>query len=242
MIIYPAIDISKSKCVRLYQGDYTRETIYHTDPIEKAKQFHKEGATWVHIVDLDAAENPESNQLSIISEIIKNVDIKVQTGGGIRSKEQIKNLLNMGAERVIIGSMTVTNPNEVAKWLTYFGPDRIVLAMDVIHDSNNHVMITSNAWKRTSKYSLFDMIVHYESYGLTNILCTNISLDGTLKGPDFKLYTQFIKRYPYLCLQASGGICSLDDIKTLCELGLSGAIVGRALYENKFTLPEVLRC
>lgn len=242
MIIYPAIDINKSKCVRLYQGDYARETIYHVDPIEKAKQFYNEGATWVHVVDLDAAENPEYNQLPIISEMIKNVDIKVQTGGGIRSKEQIKALLNIGAERVIIGSMTVTDPNEVEKWLTYFGPDRIVLAMDIIYDSNNHAMITSNAWKRTSEYSLIDMIAHYESYGLINILCTNISLDGTLKGPDFDLYTQLIKCYPHLCIQASGGIRSLDDIKMLRTLGLSGAIVGRALYENKFTLPEVLRC
>lgn len=242
MIIYPAIDIRKLKCVRLYQGDYMRETIYNIDPLAMAKQFYDEGATWIHIVDLDGADSPKHNQLALISEIIKNTDIKVQTGGGIRSKEQIETLLNIGAERVIIGSMAVQNPNEVSKWLTYFGADRIVLALDVIYNSNNQPMVTSNAWKNISEYSLFDMIANYEFYGLKNILCTNISLDGTLNGPDHNLYSQVMMKFPDLCLQASGGIHSLNDIKLLRQQGLSGAIVGRALYENKFTLSEVLGC
>lgn len=242
MIIYPAIDIRNSKCVRLHQGDYARETIYSVEPLTTASTFCDEGATWIHIVDLDGAANPEHRQLSLISEIIKNTNIKVQTGGGIRSKSQVESLLNIGAERVIIGSMTVQNPNEVSEWLNYFGAERLVLALDVIYNDNNQAMIATNAWKNTSEYSLFDMISYYEPFGVKHILCTNISLDGTLSGPDFNLYTQLLNKFPHLCLQASGGIHAINDIKLLREQGLNGAIVGRALYENKFTIPEVLAC
>ncbi len=240
MIIYPAIDIKNAKCVRLYQGDYARETVYSADPLAIAKKFYNEGATWIHIVDLDGADNPACNQLSLISDIIHNIDIKVQIGGGIRSQQQVEYLLNIGAERVIIGSMTVKNPGEVAKWLYDFGADHIVLALDVIYNSNNQALITSNAWKNVSEYSLFDLISYYQASGLKHVLCTSIGLDGTLKGPDYQLYNQVIEQFPHLCLQASGGIHSIGDITLLQKQGLHGAIVGRALYENKITLPEVL--
>lgn len=241
MIIYPAIDLLNSKCVRLYQGDFARETIYSLDPIATAKKFAEEGAAWIHIVDLSGADDPAHHQLSLISDIIRETNIKVQTGGGIRSKKQVEALLSAGAERVIIGSMATQHPDEVASWLTDFGADRIVLSLDVIY-KNNQPMITSNAWKEITEYSLFEMIKFYESSGLKHVLCTNISLDGTLNGPDFKLYKQLIERFPLLHLQASGGVHSIDDIKLLKSQQLRGAIVGRALYENKFTLPEVLAC
>ena len=242
MIVYPAIDIKNSKCVRLYQGDFLRETIYSVDPFAMAKKFAAEGAGWIHIVDLDGAKDPDLNQSSLISDIIKETSIKIQTGGGIRTKNQVESLLNIGAERVVIGSMAVKQPSEVLAWLSDFGSDHLVLALDVIYNSNNQPMITSNAWKNISEYSLFEMIQYYESAGLKHVLCTNISLDGTLSGPDYELYNQLMKKFPGLCLQASGGIQSIDDIKLLQEQGLSGAIVGRALYENKFTLSEVLTC
>ncbi|MBA3660916.1 MAG: 1-(5-phosphoribosyl)-5-[(5-phosphoribosylamino)methylideneamino]imidazole-4-carboxamide isomerase [Gammaproteobacteria bacterium] len=242
MIIYPAIDIRNSKCVRLYQGDFNRETIYSVDPISTAKKFAVDGAEWIHIVDLSGADDPDNNQLSLISTIITETNIKVQTGGGIRDKTQVEALLKIGAARVIVGSMAVQQPNEVSTWLNEFGADRIVLALDVIFNSSNQPMITTNAWKDISVQSLFDMIRFYERFGLKHVLCTNISLDGTLSGPDCNLYKQLLDKFPFLCLQASGGIRSLDDIKSLKNQGLSGAIVGRALYENKLELPEVLAC
>lgn len=242
MIIYPAIDIKNAKCVRLYQGDFARETIYSIDPIAIAKKFAANGAAWTHIVDLDGAKDPERNQLSLISEIIKETSINIQVGGGIRTKSQVESLLNIGAKRVVIGSMAVNKPDEVLSWLSDFGPDHLVLALDVIYNNSNQPMITSNAWRNVSHYSLVEMIQFYESSGLTHVLCTNISLDGTLSGPDYELYNQLIKKFPQLCVQASGGIQSINDITLLKEQGLSGAIVGRALYENNFTLSEVLRC
>jgi phosphoribosylformimino-5-aminoimidazole carboxamide ribotide isomerase len=226
----------------LYQGDFARATIYSVDPIVTAKKFAADGANWIHIVDLDGAQDPDINQLSLISDIIKETSIKIQTGGGIRTKNQVESLLNIGAERVVIGSMAVEKPDEVLAWLSDFGSDRLVLALDVIYNSNNQPMITSNAWKNISEYSLFEMIQYYESSGLKHVLCTNISLDGTLSGPDYKLYNQLMKKFPLLNIQASGGIQSINDIKLLQKQGLSGVIVGRALYENKFTLPEVLAC
>lgn len=242
MIIYPAIDIKNSKCVRLYQGDYARETIYSNNPIAMAKKFADEGADWIHMVDLDGAEDPDLNQLSLLADIIKETSIKIQTGGGIRTKNQVESLLNMGAKRVVIGSMAVKKPDEVLAWLSDFGSDHLVLALDVIYNSNRQPMITSNAWKKISEYSLVEMIQYYESSGLKHVLCTNISLDGTLNGPDYELYHHVMKKFPFLNLQASGGIHSINDIKLLQKQGLSGAIIGRALYENKFTLPEVLSC
>ena len=242
MIIYPAIDIRNSKCVRLYQGDFERETVYKLDPLATAKSYAAAGASWIHIVDLNGANDPRYNQRSLISDIIDETDIKIQTGGGIRTKDQVESLLNSGAERVIIGSMAVLQPVVVSAWLSYFGPERLVLALDIIHDNNNEPLITVNAWKDMTDYSLFTMINYYESYGLKHVLCTNISLDGTLSGPDYNLYKKLLERFPKLSLQASGGIHAINDIKLLQEQGLSGAIVGRALYENKFTLPEVLSC
>lgn len=228
--------------MRLYQGDFKRETTYSVDPATTAKKFAADGAEWIHIVDLSGADDPANNQLSLISTIIKETNIKIQTGGGIRAKAQVESLLNVGAARVIVGSIAVQQPNEVSTWLKEFGADRIVLALDVIFNANNQPMVTTNAWKDISEQSLFDMISFYEPFGLKHVLCTNISLDGTLSGPDYNLYKQLMDKFPFLCLQASGGIHSLDDIKSLKKQGLSGAIIGRALYENKLTLPEVLTC
>lgn len=242
MIIYPAIDLRKGKCVRLYQGDYQRETIYSADPFAMAKEFVAAGTPWLHIVDLDGAKNPAQNQSALITELIKVNNVYVQTGGGVRTKSQVKNLLDHGAKRVIIGSMAVTNRVEVAQWFTYFGTERLVLALDVIINVNNQPMVSVNAWQNISEYTLYDLIDFYNRVGLTHLLCTNITLDGTLNGPDYALYDLLLKKYPSLMLQASGGIQSLLDITQLSKKKLAGAIIGRALYEKKFTLPEVLSC
>jgi phosphoribosylformimino-5-aminoimidazole carboxamide ribotide isomerase len=242
MIIYPAIDLRKGKCVRLYQGDYQRETLYSADPFEMAKTFISDGASWLHIVDLDGAKDPNQKQDFLIAELIKANNVNVQTGGGIRIKYQIENLLEQGAERVIIGSRAVKDSDEVLGWFKCFGAERLVLALDVIINENKQPMVAVNAWQSISEYSLYDLIDFYKSVGLVHLLCTNITLDGTLNGPDYALYDLLLEKYPFLMLQASGGIQSLLDITTLSEKGLSGAIIGRALYEKKFTLREVLSC
>lgn len=242
MIIYPAIDLRNGNCVRLYQGDYQRETIYSDDPFSVAKAFVSEGATWLHIVDLDGAKNPDQNQGVLIAELIKSNDVNVQTGGGICTQSQVENLLEQGAERVIIGSMAVKDRDEVAEWFKTFGAERLVLALDVVMNADKQPMVAVNAWQNISEYSLYDLIDCYKDVGLTHLLCTNITLDGTLNGPDDALYDLLLEKYPFLKLQASGGIQSLSDIKKLSEKRLDGAIIGRALYEKKFTLREVLSC
>ncbi|CAL7959166.1 1-(5-phosphoribosyl)-5-((5-phosphoribosylamino)methylideneamino)imidazole-4-carboxamide isomerase [Gammaproteobacteria bacterium] len=242
MIIYPAIDLRGGKCVRLYQGDYARATIYNTDPISMVKTFVASNANWLHIVDLDAAKNPEHNQSALITELIKIGGIQVQTGGGIRTKEQVKKLLDQGAARVVIGSLSVTNPKEITEWFRLFGPEKLALSLDVVPDENKQPMIAINAWQNITQYSLFELVKYYQVAGLCHVLCTNVTLDGTLNGPDYSLYENLLACFPFLNLQASGGIQSLSDVKHLREKGLSGAIIGRALYENKFTLSEVLAC
>lgn len=242
MIIYPAIDLRKGQCIRLYQGDYNRETVYHSDPFAMAQYFISQGAHWLHVVDLDGAQNPEANQIDLISAIIKRNNVRIQTGGGIRTKAQVKNLLDKGAARVIIGSLAVKNQKEVKEWFNFFGADRIVLALDIITNANSQYSVATNAWQNISDYSLYDLVESYQSVGLTHLLCTNIALDGTLNGPDFNLYDNLSNKFPWLNLQASGGIHSLSDVITLRENKLHGAIIGRALYEKKFTLSEALSC
>ncbi len=242
MIIYPAIDLRKSQCVRLYQGDYQRETIYSADPFAMAKTFVSDGASWLHIVDLDGAKDPDQNQSLLIEKLIKDNNVNVQTGGGICTQSQAENLLEQGAARIIVGSMAVKNREEVAEWFKYFGAERLVLALDVIVNASKQPMVAVNAWQNVSEYSLYDLIDYFKRVGLTHLLCTNIALDGTLNGPDYALYDSLLERYPFLTLQASGGIQSLSDITTLSEKRLGGAIIGRALYERKFTLREVLSC
>lgn len=242
MIIYPAIDLRGGKCVRLWQGNYAQETIYSSDPFLVAKKFAAEGANWLHLVDLDAAKNPNQNQSSLIAQLIKTCGLQVQIGGGIRTEEQVQKFLALGATRVIIGSMAVNDPKEVTKWLKLFGSEKLVLSLDIIYDENKQPMLTTDAWQNVTKQGLFELIAYYQPAGLQHILCTNVMLDGTLNGPDYFLYEEILKRFSRLNLQASGGIRSLSDVKLLQEKGLSGAIIGRALYENKFTLPEVLAC
>jgi phosphoribosylformimino-5-aminoimidazole carboxamide ribotide isomerase len=239
MIIYPAIDLRKSQCVRLYQGNYAAETIYSDDPLAMANKFIQSGAKWIHVVDLDAAANPEKNQVSMVVDIIRKSGVNIQTGGGIRDASQIEFLLQQGASRVIIGSMAVQEIEKVKEWISEFGPEKIVLALDVMVQKNAW-MVTFNAWKNMSEYTLFDLLEDYISSGLKHVLCTNIVRDGTLIGPDFNLYSELLARFPMLSLQASGGIQCLRDIQALRAQGLAGAIVGRALYENKINLNEAI--
>lgn len=239
MQIYPAIDLRQGKCIRLQQGKFEQPTEYSADPLAVAKDFLNQGAEWLHIVDLDAAKDPEQSQVKLIAELIKTTNLKIQVGGGIRSEAQIKNLLDLGAARVIIGSLAAKNSELVSGWLQKFGNDRVVIALDV-QNHNDEFYVALQGWQQLSEYKLFDLLDYYAVNNLTHLLCTDISRDGMLTGPNFNLYQKIMRHLPKLQLQASGGISGLEDLKSLRQQSLSGVIIGRALYEKKFTLSEAL--
>jgi phosphoribosylformimino-5-aminoimidazole carboxamide ribotide isomerase len=242
MILYPAIDLKNGNCVRLKQGDYDQETIYSNNPFQLLDQFQNAGAEWCHIIDLNGAQSAENNQLNLIAELINQSSLKIQTGGGIRTFEQAAQLFEAGAARIIIGSLAVTNPEEICRWIQYFGPEKIVLAFDVRLDTNQTPIVAVNGWQNNSSKSLFECLDYFSQNSLKHILCTDISRDGMLQGPNFQLYSQLITRYPNLHIQASGGIHTLSDLSQLSQLGAAGCIIGRALYENNFSLSEALSC
>ena len=242
MIIYPAIDLRHGQCVRLYQGDYQQETIYHHDPLQQGANFVAQGADWLHVVDLDAAKDPTQNQSVLIASLVKHCNVNIQTGGGIRSKEQVQHLLDQGISRVIIGSLAVKQPQEIWQWLHEFGAEKIDLAFDIQLNDKEEAMVATDAWQQQSQHSLFDLLEYYQSAGLKHVLCTDIARDGTMQGPNDELYERILTRYPTLHLQASGGIHSISDLKRLSIKKLAGAIIGRALYENKLTVSEALTC
>lgn len=239
MIIYPAIDIRDGKCVRLYQGNYARETIYSDSPNEMAQEFLDKGASWLHLVDLDGAKNPKTNQATLIKTLLEDIPINIQIGGGIRTESQMDAYFAAGASRVVIGSLTIESPELVETWLKRYGSERIVLAFDV-NFAGETPMVMTQAWQKSTKVALFDIIPRF--LNLKTILCTDISRDGALNGPNIDLYQQLITRFPKLEIQASGGISQLDDIRRLKNIKVSGAIMGRALYEKKFDLSEALSC
>ncbi len=236
MIIYPAIDIMNGRCVRLYKGNFTKCTKYQISPINVSKKFKQDGSKWLHIVDLDGAKNPEERQLNLIKKIIKESGLKVQTGGGIRSFEDIEKLIYIGTERIIIGSLSVKNPNLTRKIIKHFGPDRICLAADVLKDRNKYKIAVSG-WQERSEINIYDFLSQYHQLGIKHILCTDVSKDGTMLGCNISLYDNLIKAFPELYFQASGGISNLDDLK---NLSTNGAVIGKALYDGAFTLRNAL--
>jgi phosphoribosylformimino-5-aminoimidazole carboxamide ribotide isomerase len=242
MQIYPAIDLQGNRCVRLYQGQFSQSTIYDENPIEVAQTFVKSGATWLHIIDLDAAKDPNKNQYPLIEQLIKNTSAEIQIGGGIRTSAQIEQLRMWGAQRVIIGSQAIHKPQIVQQWLYQFGPEAIVLAFDVTVGADEKAYICVQGWQETTSFELEHTIRFYLESGLKHVLCTDIARDGTLQGPNIDLYKKIRTQFPDLKLQASGGISSLIDVRQLKTEGLPGAVLGRALYENKLSLSEAIAC
>ncbi len=242
MIIYPAIDIKDGQCVRLYQGNFDQQTVYDNTPLTMAKNYKQFGASYVHVVDLDGAKNGQAAQSAQIFEIAKQSDLMVQTGGGIRDQETIEKYLKNGVHRVVLGSIAVKDPALVKGFLTTFGGEQILLAIDININQEGTPMAAVHGWQQESDTSLWQLIDTYQKSGLKHILCTDISKDGTLQGPNFALYQECLTRYPDLSIQASGGVSSLQDIQTLKKLKVAGVIVGKALYENCFSLEEALAC
>lgn len=242
MIIYPAIDLRGGRVVRLTEGKFDQEKTYGDDPLAVAKDFASSGATWLHVVDLDGAKDPTKRQTALVEQIARGSRLRMQTGGGIRDESQIAALLAAGAQRVIVGSVAVKQPALVRDWLKKFGPEQIILSPDVRLDANGTPRVAAAGWQESTGVALDDFLSGFVAAGLVHILCTDISRDGKLTGPNVALYASLTKKFPTLKIQASGGVSSLDDLRALQTTGADGAIVGRALYEKKFTLKEALAC
>ncbi len=242
MIIYPAIDLRGGRVVRLTEGRFDQEKTYGDNPLAVARDFAAAGAKWLHVVDLDGAKDPAKRQTALVQKLAGESGLQVQTGGGLREVAQIESLLAAGAQRVIVGSLAVKEPARVREWLGRFGGERLILAPDVRLDENGTPRIAAAGWQESTGVALDEFLTGYLAAGLLHILCTDISRDGKLTGPNTELYAGLVKRFPGLQVQASGGVSSLEDLRALRTTGSAGAIVGRALYEKKFTLQEALAC
>ena len=241
-MIFPAIDLMDGGCVRLFKGDFDQRTNYDATPMSVAKGFAASGAQWMHIVDLDGAKHGSAQQADLIMEIAKESGLKVQTGGGLRDLDHIKRLLSGGVERVVIGSLAVSEPTKVKSWITELGGNKIVLALDVNIDENDVPRPALKGWTEAAKVTLWDVLDDYADAGLKTILVTDIGRDGALVGGNVDIYKTIIKQYSSLGLITSGGVGTLEHVKELKALNPHGVIIGKALYENKFTVEEAIAC
>lgn len=243
-MIIPALDIINNNAVRLYQGNYNFQTQYG-NPISILKKYIQQGATMIHLVDLTGAQKPEHRQIPLIIKLIKitsSCGIKIQIGGGIRNTAEIETLLKLGANRIVIGSIAITEPKTVKKWFTYFDSDSLVLALDVRFRSEKDCKVSIHAWQQETNQQLKQIIENYNTTGLKHILCTDITKDGTLSGSNIYLYQSICNNWPNISFQASGGISKLSEISKLKHTGISNIIIGRAFLEKKFTVNEAISC
>ena len=240
MILYPAIDLLDGRVVRLHKGEFDAVTDYGDDPVAVAEGFGEAGASWVHVVDLSGARDGRRRQSETIRAICKT-GLRVQTGGGVRSSEDVESLLAMDVERVIVGSLAVTETEQVARWIGCYGAEHVTLALDVRRIGGQYRPALSG-WTDLMMTTLDDVVKAYDGSGLAHALVTDIGRDGDLSGPNLSLYRGLVERYPDVAWQASGGIASLEDIEAVRETGAAGAISGKALYEGRFTLAEALAC
>ncbi|HHF0431671.1 TPA: 1-(5-phosphoribosyl)-5-[(5-phosphoribosylamino)methylideneamino]imidazole-4-carboxamide isomerase [Haemophilus influenzae] len=241
-IIIPALDLINGQVVRLHQGDYAKQTTYSDNPIKQFDNYVRQGAKQLHLVDLTGAKNPQSKQTALIGKIVEATQCKVQVGGGIRTEQDVADLLAVGANRVVIGSTAVTHRSMVKNWFIKYGAEKFVLALDVNINASGQKIVAISGWQEESGVLLETLIEDFQTVGLQQVLCTDISRDGTLTGSNIGLYQEICEKYPPIQFQSSGGIGSLADIEALKGTGVSGVIVGRALLEGKFTLSEAIKC
>ena len=241
-MIIPALDLIEGQVVRLYQGDYGKVTEYKVDPIKQFNAYFDAGSEWLHLVDLTGAKNTKERQLSLIGQLLSGPPANIQIGGGIRTEQDVIDLLNAGAKRVVVGSTAVREPQRVKSWIQKYGVEQIVLALDINVDAQGQRKVAISGWQEDSGVTIEALLDSYLEVGLKHVLCTDISRDGTLSGSNVELYRDLCCQYPQIKFQSSGGIGSLDDIAALRGTGVAGVIVGRALLDGKFSVEESIAC
>lgn len=240
MKIIPAIDLLDGKCVRLLHGDFKQCKVYDVNPVKLAEEYAEAGAQWLHVVDLAASRDGEDADIKPLLRLIRKTSQWVQTGGGVRDEDDVQIRLDNGADRVVIGSICVSEPERFSQWLSKFGSNRLVAALDVQIDENGVPWPRTHGWTRGSERNLWSYLEYYQFRGLRHILCTDISRDGAMQGPNLDLYREIVKRHPTMSVQASGGVSSLQDLENLDQTGATSAITGKALLEGKFTITEAV--
>lgn len=234
--LIPAIDIINGQCVRLTKGDYDQKKVYNDDPAAVAKEFEQLGFQRLHIVDLDGAKSKHIVNDAVLRSITTETKLIVDFGGGIKTEEDIEKAFEAGASMVTVGSIAVTKPALFIQWLDKYGADMMILGADV-----RNGMISINGWKEDSKEELLPFLKKYIDAGVKNVLCTEISKDGTLQGPAVTLYKEVMKAYPQLHLIASGGVSQKEDIEELEREGIPAVVFGKAIYEGRIDLKELLK-
>lgn len=233
MKIIPAIDIIDGKCVRLSKGDYNTKKVYNNNPLEVAKEFEANGIQYLHLVDLDGAKSKHIVNYRVLEDIVSNTSLKVDFGGGLKSNEDLKIAFEAGANQITGGSIAAKNPELFTQWLNQYGPDKIILGADCLNRK-----IATDGWLESSTLDVVDYIEKFESKGVKNVICTDIDKDGMLAGTSNELYAEIIKK-TNVNLVASGGVSSIQDLLDLKEIGCSGAILGKAIYEGNINLKDL---
>ena len=233
-IIIPAIDLMDGKCVRLTQGDYDQKKEYSADPVDMAKQYEDCGVTRLHVVDLDGARAKKPCNLRVLENIATKTGLDIEWGGGIKDASSLRSTLDAGADRIICGSIAVDDRDTFTSWLKDFGPSRLILGADV-RDGK----VATHGWLKDSGLGLDELMGWYVPDGLSQMICTDISKDGMLQGPDFDFYVELNQAWPSVDITLSGGISCIDDLYKAEELGIHSVIMGKAIYEGRITLKEL---
>ena len=239
MRLIPAIDLKSGRCVRLYQGDFDAETRYTVDPVELAGRYRGLGADWLHVVDLDGAKEGVGGNGEIIRRLAQIQGLQLQMGGGLRNAVAIRSMFDAGVSRAVVGSAAVTHPQDVTMWIAEFGAQRVTLAFDIRLDEQSVPRLATHGWRTQSSLALWDAVAQFMPCGLAHVLCTDVSRDGALNGPNLDLYRDALQRFPTIQWQASGGIRDSADLHALAELGVQAAISGKALLENRIPVEEL---
>ncbi|WP_343155204.1 1-(5-phosphoribosyl)-5-[(5-phosphoribosylamino)methylideneamino]imidazole-4-carboxamide isomerase [Buchnera aphidicola (Kurisakia onigurumii)] len=241
-MIIPAMDLYKNKVVRLYQGKYNKIINYSYNINDLLLKYSIPGIERIHIVDLEAAKNPNNRQITLIKKILQKIKVPVQIGGGIRNVDDIREILFFPNTRVVIGSLAVENKEKLKSFFKLFSPEKIVLSLDIEINQKGMKLVQINGWKKNTFVLLEDLISDFYDIGLKHILCTDISKDGTLHGPNFNLYKELSNKFKRLHIQASGGVGKLLDIVKLKQNNAKSIIIGRSFLENRFTVQEAISC
>jgi phosphoribosylformimino-5-aminoimidazole carboxamide ribotide isomerase len=238
--LIPAIDIRHGKCVRLFKGDFAQETSYSVDPVERADYYRQLGVSLLHIVDLDGAKEGSPKNHDLIRGMAAAGGMQIQLGGGIRDERSLEQALKV-ADRVVIGSLALSAPQEVSRWIEAYGSERFTLGFDIRFSEHEIPMVTTHGWTKDSGKSLSQAIESFLSAGLKHVLCTDVDRDGAMQGPNLSLYEYCAEHWPQIAFQASGGVRNVGDLDALDAIGIAAAISGKALLDGHFSEEEMQR-